>query len=191
GLAGRRRREDVALGLLFTALVLLFSAAWARNIFVPLQVTEAFGLPATAVGPAFTATAVAATLLMPTLGQITPRVGTTAVLLLGALLGIGYCTVEALLQSYPLLLLNQTLLGAGIAIWTVGGLLMAQEIAPDRAGTASATYVGAAQLAPVVSAVLLGGVAEVAGIRGAFLFGAGLGLLAATLIGLLARLKPR
>lgn len=176
------RRRLGALGILVVGLVFVALPAQARNIYVPLFITQVLGQPNEAVGPAFTINASVAVIAMPTMGQLADRLGAHRVLYMGIAVGFVYCTLQGLATSYLATLLIQMLIGLQISLWSTAGLIYLQQLLPDRAGIAGGLYLTVTQVTPIVSGLLLGPIAQGYGVPAAFSTTAWLLILSAALI---------
>ncbi|MCL4465207.1 MAG: MFS transporter [Chloroflexi bacterium] len=171
----------MALVQLVAALVLVMLPSQTRTMYLALFVTKVLGEPAGTVGPLFALNAVVAVLTMPYVGAAADRFGAHRVLYVGVLVGIVYCTLQTFAASYAQTLAIQTLIGFGIALWSTSALIYLQQLMPARAGTAGGLYIAVQQLAPVLSGLLLGPIAEALGIPSAFAATAALGVAALAL----------
>jgi MFS family permease len=161
-------RRRFWLVLLVGALILLTLPAQTRTMFLPLFVTQVLGEARGAVGPLFTLNAMVAVAMMPHVGSLADRFGAQRILYAGAAVGILYCSLQSIAVSYNQTMAIQVLIGFGIALWSTSTLLYLQRLLPGSAGAAGGVYLAVQQLTPVVSGLLLGPIAEVAGIASAF-----------------------
>lgn len=162
------RRRVVALGALVLGLIFLALPSQARNMYLPLFITQILGEPAGAVGPAFTLNALVAVVVMPHMGTLVSRLGAQRVLYLAVVTGVAFCLIQARATTYAGTLANQVLIGLTITLATTGSLIYLQQLLPGRGGVAGGLYLAQQQLAPVVSGVVLGSVAESHGVPNAF-----------------------
>jgi SET family sugar efflux transporter-like MFS transporter len=172
----------VPLAVAFAALVLIMLPAQTRNVYLPLFVTTLLGEPAGMVGPLFTLVAILAVATMPYVGAAADRFGAQRVLYTGALVGAGYCALQSISTGYLQTLALQPLLGIGIALWNTSTLIYLQQAMPGRAGSAGGLYVSVQQVTPIIAGLVLGPIAETAGIPAAFGTTAALCLVALVLL---------
>jgi SET family sugar efflux transporter-like MFS transporter len=177
-----------AMVTLLAGLVLVVLPSQTRTMFLPLFVTDVLGEPAGTVGPLFTLNAFIAVMTMPHVGALAERFGAHRLLYVSAGVGATYCILQSLATSYTQSLLIQMLIGFGIALWSTSSLIFLQQLMPGRAGTAAGVYVAVQQFTPVVSGLILGPVAEYAGIPAAFAATAGLSVLALIVLIIATRL---
>lgn len=174
--------RKAAMGALIVALVLVMLPTQTRTMYLPLFVTTLLREPPGMVGPLFTATAIVAVATMPYIGAAADRFGAHRVLYLGALVGFGYCVLQAVSATYPQTLASQLLIGFGIALWSTSALIYLQQLMSGRAGAAGGLYVAASQVTPLLAGLLLGPIAETSGIPAAFAATAVLCLVALVLL---------
>jgi SET family sugar efflux transporter-like MFS transporter len=170
--------------VLFASFVLLALPAQTRTVYMPLFVTTILGEPAGRVGPLFTITAVIVVLTMPYVGTAAARFGAQRLLYVSAFLGAGYCLLQSASSTYLQTAAAQLIVGLGIAMWNTSTLIYLQEAMPGRAGSAGGLYVAVQQVTPLLAGLLLGPIAESAGIPAAFTTTA---LLCMVAVALLAR----
>jgi SET family sugar efflux transporter-like MFS transporter len=175
-------KRTAAMVAAFIALVLVALPTQARNMYLPLFVSSLLHEPPGMVGPCFSLTAMIAVVAMPYVGTAADRFGTQRVLYLGALVGAAYCGLQSISGTYLQTLAIQLLVGLGLALWSTSTLIYLQQLMPGRAGVAGGLYVSTIQLTPVLGGLLLGPIAETAGIPAAFAATAILSLVSLVLL---------
>lgn len=162
------RRRTAALAMLVVGLIFVALPSQARNMYIPLFITQVLAQPASAVGPAFTLNAMIAVMAMPHMGTLANRIGAQRVLYLAIAVGLAYCLLQANARSYPATLAIQSLMGITIALWSTGGLIYLQQLMPERGGMAGGLYLTVQQVTPMVSGLVLGPIAGSFGVPSAF-----------------------
>lgn len=182
GVSTRAPGRKVGMGVFLVGLMLLMLPAQTRNMYLPLFVTRVLGEAPGTVGPLFTLNACVAVITMPYVGVASDRIGAHRLLYIGACAGAAYCLAQSVAGTYGQTLAIQMMVGFAIALWSAASLIYLQRLMPENAGMAGGLYVAVQQFTPVVSGLILGPVAEGAGIPMAFAVTGGLSLVALALL---------
>ena len=156
--------------------------------FTPIRFDE-LGASATIVG---LGGAIAAGIEVPVMlrfPQLAARFGSDRLLIAGSALIAARSVVAALAPDSVTLLAASIFGGLGFALFFVGGVTYVSEhVPPEVAATAQGIFQGVgSSFSQVVAAAAGGAVAAAAGVAGLFVVGAGIGIVAATIIAIAVR----
>jgi FSR family fosmidomycin resistance protein-like MFS transporter len=146
-------------------------------------VREDFGVSYTELGLALTMFNVVSAVLQPPAGFLVDRVGARIVLIVGLLLGAGAFAVAGLVHSFWLFVAMFAVAGLGNTVYHPADYaLLSQQVPLERAGTAFSFHNFSGMLGNAAAPVSLLFLQTLVGWRGAFLFAALLGVVAALIL---------
>jgi SET family sugar efflux transporter-like MFS transporter len=139
----------------------------AKSQFLPLRLTQQVHLAPSTVGLLFGAQAVIELATMPLAGWLADAAGLAPVLLLTFAMPVPYLLGVSVATGTGTLLALQAVQATAVAGFASLGYVQAQRLAPGREGLATSLYGSAYSASQLAAGLIVGGMAQQAGIAGA------------------------
>ncbi|WP_217524996.1 sugar efflux transporter [Vibrio metschnikovii] len=143
-------------------MTMVFTFA-ANNLYItsmPLYLSQELLVPAHWLGLLFGMAALCEIPIMLLAGKLAQRFGTTQLLCAGIMSGMAFYLIMLTNTTFTTLLLAQILNGFFIGVCATLGMVVLQDMMPDRLGTASTLFSSILSISSLVASVALGVVGE-------------------------------
>lgn len=161
--------KSPAIVLFLFSCLFMFSASSMYNTAIPLYVTKTLMEGGQWAGYLMGLAAFIEIPFMVLAGIFGPKIGNRRLILLGLLSGALFYVGLLLTSDIAMLLALQLFNGVFVAIIATLGLLLIQDLMKHELGLGTTLFTGAQQLSSLVSALLIGGIAQYYGYYAVFI----------------------